>query len=337
MLPDVFRKKIPLILVGVGMVFVAALGGCSQQHLARADYVKGAIAESQGKMTQALKELNAAIKLNSGMVLAYEARGDIFRKKGDYHRAASNYKTATRLNPLSFHSWYWLGVSYQQLRRFALAIQSYQHALTIHPKSARASMNIAVSYAQNGNPFLGLIYAQRAMMNGADSFDALANLGVIYAQCAREDPKFRALAIKNFRSSLELQPRQPAIYLNLAQMYIAGNRYGEAARVLRTGQKICPTPLLSERLGYCYYRTRQYAKAIDSYKLALKQNPVYVPALNGLGAAYEASAIDGAAHGRTLRVKAIQQWHKSLSIDPNQPLIRGLVRRFAVPVPAASN
>ncbi len=337
MLRNVHRKRFTPIVISLGAMFAAALGGCSQQHLARTDYVKGAIAESEGNTAQALKELNAAIKLNSGMVLAYEARGDIFRKKGDYHRAASNYKTATHLNPLSFHSWYWLGVSYQQLRRFALAITSYQHALTIHPKSARASMNIAVSYAQNGNPFLGLIYAQRAIMNGANSFDALANLGVIYAQCAKEDPKFRALAIKNFRSSLELQPRQPAIYLNLAQMYMAGNRYGEAARVLRTGQKICPTPLLSERLGYCYYRAKNYSKAIDSYKLALKQNPVYVPALNGLGAAYEALAIDGAAHGHSLRVKAISEWNKSLSIDPNQPLIQGLVRRFAVPAPIASN
>lgn len=337
MVRNVHRNQFSSVKLGFAVLLAATLAGCSQQHLARTDYVKGAIAESHGKTAQALKELNAAIKLNSGMVLAYEARGDIFRKKGDYHRAAINYKTATRLNPLSFHSWYWLGVSYQQLRRFALAITSYQHALTIHPKSARTSMNIAVSYAQNGNPFLGLIYAQRAIMNGADSFDALANLGVIYAQCAKEDPKFRALAIKNFRSSLELQPRQPAIYLNLAEMYMAEKQYSEAARVLRTGQKICPTPLLSERLGYCYYRIGDYSKAVDSYKLSLAQNPVYVPALNGLGAAYEAMAINGAAHERSLRVKAIAEWNRSLSIDPNQPLIQKLVRRFAVPAPVASN
>jgi tetratricopeptide (TPR) repeat protein len=337
MLRNTFHKSLPTLLVGVGLVVADSLAGCSQQHLARTDYVKGALAASQGKTTAALKELNAAIKLNSGMVLAYEARGDIFRKKGDFHRAASNYQTATKLNPLSFHSWYWLGVSYQQLRRFAMAIDSYQHALTIHPKSARASMNIAVSYAQNGNPFFGLIYAQRAIMDGANSFDAFANLGVIYAQCAKEDPKFRALAIKNFRSSLELQPRQPAIYLNLAQMYMAEDRYDEAARVLRTGQKICPTPLLSERLGYCYYRVKDYSRAVSSYRLSLKQNPVYVPALNGLGAAYEAMALGGAAHGHSLKVDALKEWKKSLSIDPNQPLIRNLVRRFAIPLPTTSD
>ncbi len=337
MLNRYFRQRFMPALVGVGVVTVAALGGCSQQHLARSDYVNGAMAASEGKTSKALKELNAAIKLNAGMVLAYEARGDVYRQKGDYQRAASNYKTATSLNPLSFHSWYWLGVSYQQLRRFARAINSYQHALTIHPKSSRAAMNIAVSYAQNGNPFFGLIYAQRAIQDGANSFDSFANLGVIYAQCAKEDPKFRALAIKNFRSSLELQPRQPAIYLNLAQMYMAENRYGEAARVLRTGQKICPTPLLSERLGYCYYRIQNYPKAVASYKLSLKQNPVYVPALNGLGASYEALAIGGAAHGQALRRDAISQWKKSLSIDPNQPLIHHLVIKFAVAAPSMSD
>lgn len=336
MLNRYFRQIFMPVLVGVGSVAVVALGGCSQQHLARRDYVHGAMDVSKGKMSEALKELNAAIKLNAGMVLAYEARGDLFRRKGNYQMAASNYKTATSLNPLSFHSWYWLGVSYQQLRRFARAIKSYQHALTIHPKSTRAAMNIAVSYAQNGNPFFGLIYAQRAIQDGATSFDSLANLGVIYAQCAKQDPKFRALAIKNFRSSLELQPRQPALYLNLAQMYMADNRYVEAARVLRTGQKICPTPLLSERLGYCYYRIQNYSKAVASYKLSLKQNPVYVPALNGLGASYEALAISGAAHGKALRRDAISQWKKSLSIDPNQPLIHRLINKFAIAALAGS-
>jgi len=331
------RQQSTWLVLGLGVIAVIALGGCSQQHMARQDYVKGAMAASEGKTSEALKELNAAIKLNAGMVLAYEARGDVFRQNGDYARAAINYKTATSLNPLSFHSWYWLGVSYQQLKRFARAINSYQHALTIHPKSSRTAMNIAVSYAQNGNPFLGLIYAQRAIEDGANSFDSYANLGVIYAQCAKENPKFRALAIRNFRSSLELQPRQPAIYLNLAQMYMADNRYDEAARVLRTGQKVCPTPLLSERLGYCYYRSGNYAKAVTSYKLALKQNPVYVPALNGLGAAYEAQAINGAAHGKALRREAIAQWKKSLSIDPNQRLIHRLVAKFAVAAPATSD
>lgn len=337
MLCNASRHRFAPLIIGMGAMAAAALGGCSQQHLARRDYVKGAMAASAGKNSEALKELNAAIKLNAGMVLAYEARGDVYRRKGDYQRAASSYKTATGLNPLSFHSWYWLGVSYQQLRRFARAITSYQHALTIHPKSSRTAMNIAVSYAQNGNPFFGLIYAQRAIENGANSFSALANLGVIYAECARQDPKFRAMAIKNFRSSLELQPHQPAIYLNLAQVYMAVHRYDEAARVLRTGQKICATPLLSERLGYCYYRTRDYLKAIASYKLSLKQNPVYIPALNGLGASYEALAISGAPHGPILQRDAIAAWKKSLSIDPNQPLIRHLVSRFAIAGPAASD
>ncbi len=325
------RKALPAILTSLVVAAGLVLSGCSQQHVARKDYVQGAIAESQGHVTRALHELNAAIKNNPGMVLAYEARGDVFRKMGNYHKAARDYKTATALNPLSFHAWYWLGVSFQQLRRFSAAIGSYQHALTIHPKSSRAAMSIAVTYAQNGNPFFGLIYAQRAIANGARTFDAYANLGVIYAQCARQNPKFRAMAIHNFRASLELQPRQPAIYLNLAQMYIAGGNYGEAARVLRTGQKICPTPLLSERLGYSYYRTGHYAKARASYRMALSQNPAYVPALNGLGAACEALAINGAANSGSLKKQAIKSWKKSLALEPNQPMIANLVQKFALP------
>jgi tetratricopeptide (TPR) repeat protein len=310
------------------------LGGCSSQSsssTAITHYVRGQLDAESGKTRKALAELTQAIRQNPNMVLAYEARGDIYRKQGQIHNAIHDYQHAVTLNPKSFHGWYELGVSFQAVHNFQSAVSAYQHSLQVEPKNANASMNLAVAYAQTGQPIFGIIYGRRALANGANSFSSMANLGAIYAEAANVDPHYGRKALHYFKSSLELKPHQSAIYLDMAAVYLQGKQYAMASRVLKTAAKLAPSALVQERLGYAYYRMGNLPRAKVAYHAALKLNANYPPALNGLGVADMAMALQSESGDSSLRRKAVAYWRRSLELDPDQPLIEKLVKRFSQP------
>ncbi|MHB1767903.1 MAG: tetratricopeptide repeat protein [Phycisphaerae bacterium] len=320
------------ILLPFAIISTLWLGGCSSQpstSTAINHYVRGELDAEGGKTQKALAELTQAISQNPNMVLAYEARGDIYRKQGHIHSAIDDYQRAVTLNPKSFHGWYELGVSFQAVHNFQSAVKAYQQSLQVEPKNAHAAMNLAVAYAQTGQPIFGVIYGRRALSNGANSFASLANLGAIYAEAANVDPKYGRKALHYFKSSLELKPHQSAIYLDMAAVYLQGKDYAMASRVLKTAGKLAPSALVQERLGYAYYRMGNLPRAKVAYHAALKINANYPPALNGLGVADMAMALQSASGDSAMRRKAIGYWRKSLELNPDQPLIEKLVKRFS--------
>ena len=312
---------------------LGGLAGCAQRSAGLKPYVTGQLAAEKGNIAQAIRELTLAIKRNPQMVVAYEARGDLYKKQGRYHLAAADYKRATILNPFSFHSFFELGQVYQQLRHYLAAIVAYQHALQINPKDARTALSLAVAYTQAGHPFRGILYANRAVQNGSNSFATWANIGTIYSQAAKHDPAYRRQAIHFFKQSLEIKPHQPQVYLNLAQIYMDEHRFDQASRVFRTGAKLAGSSLISERLGYCYYRLGKLRQALTAYQQSLKYQSDYVPAINGMGVVYMTMALQHHRHWRAARTQAIGYWNRSLKIDPQQPLIEHLVKKFS---PAAN-
>ncbi len=326
------KHGIVILMAAIGSL---VLGGCAVQPQGSAihDYVRGQMDAESGKIKQALMELTAAISKNPNMVLAYEARGDIYRQQGRLHNAISDYQKAVTLNPKSFHGWYELGVSFQAVHNFQSAVNAYQHSLQVEPKNANASMNLAVAYAQTGEPIFGVIYGRRALANGATSFASLANMGAIYAEAANVDPRYGRTAIHYFKSSLELKPHQSAIYLDMAAVYLHGRHYAMASRVLKTAGKLAPSALVQERLGYAYYRMGKLDSAKLAYHAALRLNANYPPALNGLGVTDMAMALKSETGDPALRRKALGCWSKSLQLNPDQPLIEKLVKRFSSSAP----
>ncbi len=322
------------VILPLAIVSSLWLGGCSTQNTSAIDhYVAGQLDAEGGKTQRALEELTAAIRRNPDMVLAYEARGDIYRRQGRFKHAIHDYQHAVSVNPKSFHGWYELGVSYQTIRDFQNAINALQHSLQVEPANSDAAMSLAVAYAQSGQPIYAVIYGQRALKNGARSFSSLANLGAIYAKAADIDPQYAPLAIQYFKSSLELKPHQSAIYLDLAAVYLREKKFSMAARVLTTAANLAPSALVQERLGYTRYRMGDLSGAKAAYKAALKINPNYPPALNGLGVVYMAMAIPSETGDPDLRAKALAYWRKSLRLRADQPLIQKLVQRFSKPAP----
>ena len=286
-------------------------------------YLEGQLEAERGNYDAAMSSLSKAIEKNPNMGLAYIARGGLYKDKGDYARAAEDYKQASSLEPFDFNAHYQLGLMYQYLQKFVDAIAAYQKAVEIRPLDPEANMNLAMTYTEMGQPLRGLPYAQRAVQGSEDSANSAtsyANLGTLYAQLGKDAPAIEAL-----KKSIELNSRQPEVYLNLGQEYIKAGQYPQAKNVLETARDLAPSAPISERLGLAYYKLHDLPKAREAFTDSVHQNPQYFPALNGLGVVAMTTStppdLDAAR-------EALAYWDRSLKINPQQPAIQMLVNKY---------
>ncbi len=312
----------------LSLIVAVSLPGCFHfTHSSTTNlYLRGQLEAERGEFDAAMASLSQAIDKNPQMSLAYIARGQIFKEKGDYQKAAGDFQKASVLEPYNFNAHYQLGLMCQYLKRFTDAIVAYQRAVEIRPLDPEANMNLAMVYTEMGQPLRGLSYAQRAVEgSGADldSANAYANLGTLYATLGNDDAAIQAL-----KHSVELNSRQPEVYLNLGQEYLKSSRYDQARNVFQTAQKIAPSPAVSERLGLACYKLHDYAKARDAFNDALRQTPNYPQALNGLGVVAMTLSLKSTPPDLDAAREALEDWNKSLKIDPNQPAIQQLLNKY---------
>ncbi|HVS72670.1 MAG TPA: tetratricopeptide repeat protein [Phycisphaerae bacterium] len=285
-------------------------------------YLKGQLEAERGELDQAVAALSKAIEKNPDMTLALEARGDVYKRKGDYEKAASDFERETVLEPHNFNAHYELALMYQYLKRFTDAVAAYQKAVEIKPLDRDANMNLAVVYTEMGQPLRGIPYAQRATEGGGDA-ESYANLGVIYTSAGYTD-----LAMNAFKKSIEMNSRQPEVYTNLAQLYMQAGLYELARSTLEAARDLAPSPVVSERLGLAYYKLKEYGPARTAFAAALREDPNNVPALNGLGVVAMTESLAANPPDLDAAREALGYWDRSLKLKPDQPAIRQLVNKY---------
>jgi tetratricopeptide (TPR) repeat protein len=313
------------------LALAATLGGCFNLLYAPPKsttdlYLEGQLEAERGNYDAAMASLSKAIEKNPSMGLAYIARGGLYKDRGDYARAADDYRKASILEPFDFNAHYQLGLMYQYLQKFVEAIAAYQKAVEIRPLDPEANMNLAMTYTEMGEPLRGLPYAQRAVQGSEDtpnSATSYANLGTLYAQLGKDGPAIDAL-----KKSIELNSRQPEVYLNLGQEYIKIGQYPQAKNVLETARDLAPSAAISERLGLAYYKLRDLPKAREAFSDSIHQNPQYFPALNGLGVVAMTTSQMSSPPDLDAAREALAYWDRSLKLNPQQPAIQMLVNKY---------
>ncbi len=303
-------------LVAVGFT------GCAYQ-MSEDLYLKGQLEAQRGQLPAALDNLSGAIKQNPRMGVAFIARGQIYKEQGNYEQAAADFGQAVKLEPFNFSANYQLGEVLQHLKRFAEAVVAYERAVDIRPLDSDANMSLAMSYVQLGEPLLGLPYAKQAMLGNETSPTAYANLGVLYGQI-----EYHSAAIDALKRSLELDSKQPEVYVNLAQEYLSEKEYDQARNVLETAETLAPSVKMWDRLGYTYHMLRDEDKSVSAFKQALKLDEKYYPSLNGLGVVAMSRAVSSTPVDTELAKQGIAYWSQSLEIKKDQPVIQDLVNKY---------
>ena len=119
---------------------------------------------------------------------------------------------------------------------------------------------------------------------------------------------------------------------SLAVAYLKTNRNDLARELLEAVVRIQPgNNAAFKHLGYCYLRLKEIDKSIENYTMAIRIDDQDWDARRGLGVAYilkgtsEDKAIDP-----KLKAKALEQWRRSLQINPDQPNRETLLKYIRV-------
>lgn len=318
----------------IAAMLVGGLAGC---EIAPRDDRRGSDADAQQAIDQgrqhlderqleaALAAFERALDENPRAVDAHVGIGDIHEVKGDYQTAARKYADAKRIDPGNFKAVYKLGLMYHLLDRVRDAIGEYLASLAIRPDSFEANLNLATAYLQLDQPQLGVPYAEKAVRLEPENQPARVNLGSIYAALGRYDA-----AIDEFRAAAELGDLEPPIALNLADAFL---KTGRPMRALNTLMVLSrdrgkDNAAVHERIGYTYFKLKDYEKSLEYYDKALAIDPNDAASLNGKGVNLMTMYLRGDRQNTDLRDRAIAAWQRSVRVKPDQRKIIDLIARY---------
>ena len=97
-------------------------------------------------LDRAIKDFNAAIKLNANFAAAYNGRGMAYDDKNQFDLAIEDYSQTIKLDPKNARAYNNRGFAYRNRGDFDRAIADYNQALALDPKYALALYNRAIAY-----------------------------------------------------------------------------------------------------------------------------------------------------------------------------------------------
>jgi serine/threonine-protein kinase len=149
-------------------------------------------------------------------------------------------------------------------------------------------------------------------------------LGSFYFRHARY-----ADAEKMFRSTVQTAPWNPVGYTNLAGLFLSGGRFGEAAELLETSNRLRPTGAGLSNLGTSYFYLRRYSEAAAAYEKSVQLEPNRHEWWRNLGDAYaETAQTAPKAEGCYQRALAlIEEENQKLENPPRENLAAEAVYR----------
>jgi tetratricopeptide (TPR) repeat protein len=320
------NMRLPSALIGL---LLTMLGGCASDDSSYRNlrgvnhYVQGALEYEKGNSPEALIDLNAAVKENPDLTMAHVILGDIYKKRNDFREASDHYASAVRLDPYDFKNHYNLGLAYQFLNRLQEAAACYLRALKLNPRDVDSTMNLGLVYLGLNQPEDALAMMQKAVAMAPNSGSAHCNLGVVLE--ARNDLPG---AEREYRRAVELDSESAVPLMDLAENLIHQDRGAEAARVMEASLALSDTPAARKRHGDALVLAGRDDDAYGQYAQALRQNPGYWEALNEAGLIVIRRYVTGASLDERLRRQAIAIWQRSLQIQPDQPWIASMIRKW---------
>ncbi len=285
-------------------------------------YVAGMLAYRAGQRDQAVASMLEAVRENQRLTMARIMLAEIYQHDDQHQRAVEQLEQVVILDPYTFSNHYHLGFSYQVLERFRDAASSYRRALELEPDDPQTHMNLGVVYLALDQPADALRHSRQAVESSPGSAEAHAALArVLDAQGQYEE------AEKSYRRSLDIKSN-PEVMMNLAGNLLQQTKSNEAISALVQLIRIQDSPAARKRLADALVQTRNFNGALREYAAALQLDPDYYPALNEMGMIRIAEYKQSLELDDDKRQQALQNWRKSMEINPAQPAIATILKQW---------
>jgi tetratricopeptide (TPR) repeat protein len=322
-------KRVILVwgCIAVGVLCLGA--GCSKPRRQPVDvYLDGVVYRELGQNELAIKTLKEVISEDPNFAPAYSELAKTYYATGDYRGAVQMFTKAAQLEVWSFDDVFGLAQAYQKLGKSAEAAESYARAAELDSKNFDAQLQAAKCFLAAGQPLRAILHCEAARQLNDTSIEAWLLLG--RAHEAQKDYK-EAISVYEHASSLE--PNDPNVALALGLACVRAGKYDQAKSVLTSLLKVRPKQSEAIRdLAFCNVKLGNLDEAIAMYGRAIELDNRDWQACNGMGVACNMKARAG---DRKYQVIAVQQWRRSLTINPDQPkrqILERLIRDSSAPV-----
>ena len=285
---------------------------------------------------EALKEVQAALKLNSDSLEAHNTLGMILADKAQADVAVEEYKRALKLDSDNGAIHNNLGVVYFSRRQWKAAEYEFRKALDGEHSDPYAHHNLAAVLLQEGSLKDSIKECGKTLQYDPKFFEAYGTRGLVEDKLGQEalgfadlkvvvqaagDPSQalldladplrqfaeRKTAVRQFRDLLRLYPQTAAGEEALGRLQLAAGQDQDAAAAFQTSVQLDPKrPTVHLMLSRAFLRLGQPADSAAEARQALALEPKSAEALNTLGSALYQLGQTG--EGRA-------QWQAALKLD----------------------
>lgn len=224
--------------------------------------------------TVAKRPENARARVNLGIALV---------ESGRISEAIAQYEAAIRIQPENAIAHLNLCGAFTRLGRLAEAVGQGETAVRLDPRNANARINLGLALVALGRAGEAVPHYEEALRLEPEAADAHANLGAALLQLGRT-----AEAVAHYQTAVRLEPGRAQTWCDLALALAqqggqaASRRAGEHALLLRSD-----FPKAHWVLGNLDAVEGNFASAIDHFRRAIALDPDYVAARDSLAHALE--------------------------------------------------
>jgi tetratricopeptide (TPR) repeat protein len=272
-------------------------------------------AHAQTLQEEMLSVLKRVIELDPDHRGAHLYRGTMARDLGQIELAITSFKALTRIVPYNdqFHTE--LGELYEMQNRLEEALQSYERVVTILPQQISTRNRLGQLYLQTGDypaaieTFLFILTQIETQAgdqgNTGRSIDRTRARAVYEASGAEIDAHRGISLAYQAQNNFEKAEFHIMRTISLLETRAASMR-GGTRRARSADRVVLMRQLRDDRytLGQVYLRFSMPRKAVATFAKVLETDANYVPALSGIGMAYQ--MLDDLKRAETYLRKAIE-------------------------------
>ncbi|HAQ65532.1 MAG TPA: hypothetical protein DCR43_06740 [Bacteroidales bacterium] len=258
---------------------------------------------SEGKFTEAIRNLNVVIYNAPEMYEPWFYRGIAKYNLGDYKGSEADFNRCLEIHPLFSPALHYRAITRDRLRDVTKAMKDYAAALRIDPLNPDIYVNRGISRFQNKDYRLALAdldsalrldkdhslaYLMRGMVRNAlkDVKGALADLdkathlnifyteGYIRRGQIRYDSADYIGAIDDFNTALRIEPNDPAVYFSRAMAY---NKLDKSDLMFDDMNKVLEldphNSLTLYNRALIFSERKEYKRALEDYDQVLRLSP----------------------------------------------------------------